>query len=148
MRKGLKLKDLNPSITRGKFSKRELISKSIPFIHTNNISESGSLILMNNKDYGNFNSELFNDNSLVRQGDVLITRVGKKCVGRSVLNPLESALISDCIIRVRLESKDDRVLLINSLNSSFGRGWLKANSHGTCARSISMKDLLEFPLLE
>ena len=135
-------------MTRGKFSKKELISNSICFIHTNNITESGSLALMDDEDYGDFDSELFNDNSLALEGDILITRVGKKCVGRSVLNPLERAIISDCIIRVRLKSEDHRVLLINSLNSNFGRGWLKANSHGTCARSISMKDLLEFPLLD
>ncbi|WP_273822733.1 N-6 DNA methylase [Pseudomonas asplenii] len=80
------------------------------------------------------------------QGDILIPRVGSRCLIREARVVSGSGLITDCIYRIRVpDIFHDRVW--NTLNSDFGREWRKLISRGSCAKYITMNSLGELPIL-
>lgn len=137
--KSPKLRDLEIDITRGNKTKLELQSLGVPYFHTTNINEKIS-------PSGQIDKQL-NTLRSVRAGDILLSRVGKRCLGRvRIIKDFEEFPFSDCLYRLRCSNKRDSQLLFNSLNSSHGQEWLKAVSHGTCSKVLSKNDLLEYRL--
>src|SRR5690606_27325782 len=82
---------------------------------------------------------------IAQPGDVLLARVGRGCMGKVSMVKSGEALMSDCIYSIRVEPKY-RKLLFDSIKSIKGQNWLKASSHGVCAKVISKKDLLNMPI--
>ncbi|GAB5532259.1 MAG: hypothetical protein Roseis3KO_40360 [Roseivirga sp.] len=139
------LGELDVTITRGKHSKKKLSLMQLPFVHTSDIPDTNLFIIESNR-YQTSLSQVPDEKSLAEKGDILITRVGKRCVGRSAMLGIDRAIISDCLIKIRVNSPLERELLFQALNSENGKAWINAHIHGTCARLISMRDLYSFPL--
>jgi type I restriction-modification system DNA methylase subunit len=135
---GISLNDLGVEIYRGSKSKKELELLRSQFIHTTDLR-------------GDFASSIFENNlkceklRYAEKGDILISRVGKRCLGKILYVTDGTILISDCIYRLRIPIKH-REKVILALNSEYGRNWIKAHSHGVCAKVISKSDLLNFRL--
>lgn len=134
--KGKTLKELGVEIYRGQASKKDLITIGDKFVHTSDLKE-------------NFELRKFDQNSnsknirSAKNGDVLMSRVGKRCIGRILIVESGNIIISDCIYRIRIPDKY-KEKVIQALNSEYGRNWIKAYSHGVCAQVISKSDLLNF----
>lgn len=82
---------------------------------------------------------------LAEQGDILIARVGTRCIGRVGWVKSGEALITDCVYRIRVKPEIQE-LVFENLRSQRGQGWLKTVAHGTCAQFLSKADLLTFPI--
>ncbi|RLJ98802.1 N-6 DNA methylase [Tenacibaculum discolor] len=138
---GATLLDIKAKIFRGKFSKKELTLSKHDFIHTSNLSKSIS--------YQSFkpNKRLLKKFNCAKKGDIIIPRVGKRCLGRVMVIESGAVLISDCLYVIRVEKKYQKIL-IDSLTNEKGKKWIEANSHGVCARVISKIDLLNFRINE
>lgn len=126
-------------IKRGKQTHSELKLHGKPFIHTTDLRPSCKVIFPKSIKYKN--------DRLVfaSTGDILLARVGRGCIGKVSLVKSGRGLISDCVYRLRIP-KVYRNAVWNSLTSKTGQDWLRANSHGVCARVISKTDLLNFPI--
>lgn len=135
------LGDLKIEIKRGTYTHKDLKALDKYFIHTTQIKNKKCNQCLNN-------SILENKKYLLTQkGDILLSRVGRGCIGKVCMISRGKVPISDCVYRIRVPKKY-RQQVWNSLISDNGQSWLKANSHGVCAKVISKGDLLKLPLVE
>lgn len=132
----LSLNDLNVEIKRGQRPKHILKTMSIHYFHTSSFPDDPSAQV----DLSN--SYLQND-IIAEPGDILVARVGKRCVGRVTRVNSGNQVLSDCVYRLRapVEYRD---IIWKELISVRGQAFLKAISHGVCAQVISKIDLLDF----
>jgi type I restriction enzyme M protein len=72
-------------------------------------------------------------------------RVGKRIVGKVAIIQSGSIINSDCIYRITVPKKFQKVVL-KSFLSAEGKAWLSAYAHGVCSQVISKSDLENFPL--
>lgn len=125
------------SIKRGNFSGKECRSLGLPFYHTSGFSDKL-------KDVAYFSLEsklILNRNILTAiKGDILISRVGSRVVGKAVIVCEGEYLLSDCVFRVRLPtSVNPKAFLKHWENNCYSKVVLHAR--GTCAKYITIKDL-------
>lgn len=134
------LEELNPDIKRGSYSKKSLENMGKDYFHLdtfNHCNSNNKISFSHNKDHSK--------GIVAKKGDILLSRVGKRTIGRIAFITKGECLISDCIFRIRVEKKYQQ-LVFQSLTSSLGNEWMQAYSHGVCAKVISKSDLLKFPL--
>ncbi len=135
IKNSISLKEIGAKISRGRNSKKELQNLEIPFFHTSNFNLKNEVYFPPTK--------LQAENNFAIKNDILIARVGSRCVGKFCLVKSGERTISDCILKVSL--REEFVLLFfNALNSDYGKNWFRAYSHGVCAKVISKNDLLDF----
>jgi type I restriction enzyme M protein len=131
------LRDMGVEIKRGRSSKKVLQSAGIKFFHTSSFSFSNPIVKLENS---------YVPGELIAEpGDILISRVGKRCIGRVALVESGTQVISDCIYRLRTPAKY-REIIWNALVSQEGKKWMGAHAHVVCSRCLSKKDLLAFPI--
>jgi type I restriction enzyme M protein len=141
IRNYLTIGDVAVSLSRGNKTKKDLQNLEIPYFHTTSFNFHGTYLSLG------FSQTDFPSNlSLAIPGDILIARVGKRCIGKVAMVKHGFIPISDCIYRLRVadEYRDE---IFKSLLSSEGQSWLEANAHGVCARVISKIDLLQYPIV-
>jgi len=79
-------------------------------------------------------------------GDILIPRVGSRCLMREARVVSGAGLITDCIYRIRVPDAIQNKVW-ETLNSDFGREWRKLIARGSCAKYITMAGLSDLPIL-
>ncbi|WP_294821670.1 hypothetical protein, partial [uncultured Flavobacterium sp.] len=132
---GKSLNDIGAIIFRGKPSKKDLVLSGLDFLHTSDLQKS-------------FELKKYQSNSILQKlpyaqkGDIIIPRVGKRLEKLLVIQK-GTIIISDCVYVIRVEEKY-RQNVVNALISDEGKNWIKAHSHGVCAKVISKTDLLSF----
>ncbi|MCU0286948.1 MAG: N-6 DNA methylase [Acidobacteria bacterium] len=131
------LGDLGVEIKRGRSSKKVLQNSGIKFFHTSSFPVSSLFVKLE--------SHYIPGEVMAESGDILISRVGKRCIGRVAVVESGAQVISDCVYRLRtqLEYKET---IWKALVSPEGKQWFQANAHGVCARCLSKKNLLTFPI--
>ena len=134
------LKEIGATIKRGKFSYVDLRNGKLPYFHSVHFKDFDKKII-----FEKYLSKKHFDYS-VSKGDILMCRVGKRIVGRTAIVSKGSAIISDCIYKITVPFKFQK-LVLESLTSVEGKIWLKAYAHGVCSQVISKSDLENFPLL-
>lgn len=82
---------------------------------------------------------------LAEPGDILVARVGRNLEQKVVGVQSGSALLTDCVYRVRMPFTLAGQTL-RQLSSEFGRAWLASRSSGVGAKHLRIADLLSFPL--
>lgn len=125
------------SIFRGQLSHKDLKSSVENFIHTTEMpSEPQSKYISYNPVSGLVNAN---------KGDILIARVGSRCLGRSVYIHSGSLPVSDCIIIIRPNNRKIGSIIWEKVSSDIGVNFLKDTSLGVGAKYIthqSIKELL------
>lgn len=120
--------------------KRVFVSEnncSIPYIHTSNLTKDGLKVFSDR--YIVIDGPMFNKNSLLEKGDILVARVGNGCVGRSAIvwHEKEMGIASDCIFILRPNNLIISILLYAFFQTKFVINYLRVISAGTGALSIS-----------
>lgn len=136
---GLTLADLNPDIKRGALSHAEFRELGVPIFHTTDFKrfQNGRAILGR--------APSMADRWVVTPGDILIPRVGSRCLAHAAMVVKGKSVFTDCVYRIRVAT-EWREHLLRALRSEQGVRFRLAVSHGTCAASLSKNDLLSFPL--
>lgn len=131
-----RLGNIATSIKRGKHSKKELLKilGNDKFIHLSNIKNP----FLHIRKHILISSEAC-------KGDILVARVGKRCIGRVSIVKSGKSEYSDCIYRIRVPEQFQQVVF-NAFISKEGQKYLKAISHGVCTRSINKGDFENFPI--
>lgn len=82
---------------------------------------------------------------LAHEGDILLPRVGARCIEHVARVVRGQVVISDCVYALRVPSRwRDRVF--TGLASDEGRAWRREIAHGVCARLLTRRDVLEMPV--
>lgn len=133
------LQGIGASICRGSVTHHEARDLGLPFFHTTQFQcfPSGRAVLpASGRARGYIAAE---------GGDILMARVGSRCVGKVAIVQSGCALLTDCVYRIRVEPRF-RQKVFRAFQSEKGQHWLASVAHGTCALLISKADLLQFPV--
>jgi type I restriction enzyme M protein len=134
---GTTLRNLGVKINRGSFSHKALKSMNNDYLHTSD--------LKNNLNYGSFKSNLrlVKKYRCAEEGDLIIARVGKRCLQKALIVKKGAILFSDCLYVLKIPV-EHRNRVFKAFNSDYGKNWINAHAHGVCAKVISKSDLLDF----
>ncbi len=133
------LTELGCEIKRGIQTHAELKVQNKAFVHTTNLNTGTAVSFLKPVKYKN--KKLV----FAEVGDIILARVGRGCIGKVSMVKRGRGLLSDCVYRIRVP-KLYRHIVLDALTNKTGQAWLKANSHGVCAKVISKADLLQFPI--
>ncbi|MBF8999579.1 N-6 DNA methylase [Vibrio nitrifigilis] len=133
------LESLGAKIFRGRNTKKMLLNMEVNnYIHTSNISHLGSTLRT---------TLCANDKLVAIKGDIIIARVGTRCLGKFGMVESGEFFVSDCVFIVRCENIYYQKLILNTLSSPFGKSWIDSVSKGVGARHITTKDLYQLPII-
>lgn len=82
---------------------------------------------------------------IVHSGDILVPRVGSRCLLYVAMVEEGLATFTDCVYRIRVQPSD-RERVFEALCSTSGVAYRAAVAHGTCAAVLSKSDLLNLPI--
>jgi len=123
-------------IKRGKYSHTQLKQMQLPYIHSNSFEAFSQICLPNNNSH-------YDKQHMARKDDILICRVGRRCVGKVAYVKRGWALVSDCVYIVRMNGVPGKKIF-DILKQQDYAEWLTANAHGVCAKVISKNELQTF----
>ncbi len=78
-------------------------------------------------------------------GDILVARVGTRCLDRHAQVVKGAGLFTDCVYRLAAPERH-RSEVWKTLSSGFGIEWRLANAQGSCAKYITVEALLGMPI--
>lgn len=134
------LGSLVEEIYRGVSCAKYLKVKRIDHIHSSDVSCLHSKrIQLPSRAY---NSE---QEKVAKPGDILVARVGTRCLGKAVYIESGGSIITDSVISIRVPS-DRREEVFRRIISQDGQDWLRNYSRGACAKIITYSTMQNFPL--
>ena len=80
--------------------------------------------------------------------DIVIPRVGTNILGKVGVVKSGYFVATDCVFIIRTNNDKDRENILYTLESEFGRDWIKSISKGVGARHITLQDIANLPILE
>ncbi|MFY0678398.1 MAG: SAM-dependent DNA methyltransferase [Neptuniibacter sp.] len=132
------LQSIGTMLKRGSGSKTAIKDKALHYFHTTSFPKSSQSIRLGNQRVDHFR--------YAEAGDILIPRVGSRCLEKQVLVESGQRTITDCIYQLKVpEQYIDQVL--RTLDSDFGKAWRKHNAKGSCAKYLTNSSLLHMPLV-
>lgn len=133
------LGDLGAEIMRGAFTHQECRDKSLPYFHTTDFKRflHGRVSYPSSKDFA--------DRWVARRGDLLIPRVGARCLHYAARVTSGHPVLTDCVYRIRVAAHW-RQSVWNALTSEEGVAWRLQAAHGVCARVLGKQTLLNMPI--
>lgn len=131
------LADVGTHIVRGSLSRNEFEKQGVGAFHTTDFVRKGEQIEL---------SEAANGYRCATKGDILIPRVGSRCLTRHAMVVHGEGPYTDCVFRLR-SSSNVQERIWKTISSSFGCEWREAHASGNCARHLTQATLLSMPLL-
>ena len=132
------LASIGASITRGSRSQRDFERLGLCAFHTTDFPGANEEIVLQGSAHKTFHS--------ARQGDILIPRVGSRCLVRQARVSGGTGLFTDCIYRLSVDQRN-HARVWKTLSSSFGAEWRIVNASGSCAKHLPIQTLWNMPLL-
>lgn len=131
------LASIGASIVRGSRSHNDFEELGLNAFHTTDFKGfSGELAL----------NDFHADFKTARPGDILIPRVGTRCLQNQAKIVKGEGLFTDCVYRLCVK-QEAREKVWKTLSSSFGSEWRLANASGNCAKHLTVQTLLGMPLI-
>ncbi|MER2473511.1 Eco57I restriction-modification methylase domain-containing protein [Photorhabdus laumondii] len=125
-------------ILRGNISGKECKRISEAYIHTTTMSNDLCYVYLPEIEInGNVKKAI--------AGDIIISRVGTRVLGKTNIVAVGEAVISDCVFCVRFFNSNDRITFLNFWKEN-RKSWLIKNATGTCAMHITKEKM--FKLIE
>lgn len=130
------LGSLGCGVRRGSRSQAQYRDLGLPAFHTSSFRTPRTGVTLNGARPG------FN---VARAGDILVARVGSRCLDRHARVVKGSGLFTDCVYQLSVPRKHQKVVW-ETLSSSFGVEWRLANARGSCAKYLTVDALLGMPM--
>lgn len=125
-------------INRGSRSHQEFKKVGLTAFHTSDFPKDHGQVVLLGSEHSAYH--------VAKPGDILIPRVGSRCLTRQVRVYRGSGLFTDCVYRLSVHART-RSRVWNTLNSSFGEEWRLAHADGSCAKHLPVGTLLRMPLV-
>lgn len=133
------LRDLGAEIARGSLSHKECVTNKLPYFHTTDFKRfpNGLAVYPANASSP--------ERWVAQQGDILVPRVGARCLHYAAKVDSGNPVLTDCVYRIRVEPSC-REAVWKALSSVEGIHWRQHAAHGVCARVLGKELLLDFPV--
>lgn len=128
---------LGASISRGSRSQSQFRSLGLKAFHTTDFPIDGEDVLLHGA-YPGYRT--------ATAGDILIPRVGSRCLDRQTRVRDGQGLITDCVYLLRV-SDQNRDIVWKTLTSNFGIEWRLASAAGSCAKYLTKGALTNMPII-
>lgn len=129
--------NLSISIKRGSFMYKELRKTNYKYLHSNSYTD-GECLRFDNFDYSHLNNKV-----IAVAGDIVMCRVGKRCVGKIGYIESGQVVLSDCLYKITVPKTNSKRLFKLLCSKKFKR-WIQISSHGVCSKVISKSELLDY----
>jgi type I restriction enzyme M protein len=136
------LAGLGGVIARGKHSSRILSHSGVSHFHTTSFQKYPNYEVSFEQRGRPGHSNL---DEPAREGDILIPRVGTRCLGRAAIVVRGNQYISDSVFRISVPASKRRNIW-EFISSEAGATWQRRLARGACAKFISQRDLLSADL--
>jgi hypothetical protein len=124
-------------IYRGNLSRNTLLQQQVPHFHTTSFPVSENEVTLD--------SDVQDGLPFAREGDILLARVGSRCLDRQVIVKSGKRAITDCVYRLQLPEETVHTAMA-SLTSTHGKLWRQMNAKGACAKYLTKESILSMPL--
>ncbi|GAB3023525.1 N-6 DNA methylase [Bowmanella dokdonensis] len=124
------------SILRGSLSHTFLRKHVAEYLHTTDLPSKPSSLNLTNSPISNANNAI--------KGDILLARVGRRCLGKVAIVESGSIPVSDCVIIVRAKSDEERNQIWRILSAPKSRMTLYNRSLGVGAKYITHSIVKEY----
>lgn len=124
----------NMSISRGRYTYHDLRTMGKPYVHSRGFMHGEKLMV------NNYDNQMNANKSIAHEGDILMVRVGSRCLGRVQHLQKGHIYISDCIYKISVPKKFQN-RLFEFLCCAEIQEHLQTLAHGVCAKVISKGDL-------
>jgi hypothetical protein len=131
------LGSVGASIVRGSRSQKDFERLGLSAFHTTDFPDSADGVVLRGARSGYH---------LAKSGDILIPRVGSRCLAKQARVREGEGLFTDCIYRLTVKQRS-LARVWKTLASSFGAEWRLANAGGSCAKHITVQTLLAMPVI-
>lgn len=131
------LVSLGASVVRGSRSHGHFRDAGVAHLHTSDFAEGASRLRL-----GSCRSEGV---QLAERGDILVPRVGSRCLLREAMVVSGTRPITEAVYRIRIDARQ-QARIFNALTSESGRLWRHAHARGSCAKHLTVTDLLRLPV--
>ena len=132
----LKVEANDFNILRGNKSRVTLKENKIRHIHSTDFSKDPLMLTLANN--------IHEDIKMCKTGDILLARVGSRCVGRIIYVSKGSLPISDCVIVIRAKNKKTSTRIWKKLCSSHFQEFLNSSLLGVGPKYITHDIIKEF----
>lgn len=132
------LASLGVEIVRGSQTNIAFRRASVDAVHTSHLAAEGIALAL-----GAATGRA--GHRLAEAGDILVSRVGSRCLSRGARVMVGACAFTDSVYRLRAApAVQDRVW--DTINSDFGRQWRTAHAVGSCAKHLPLEVLREMPI--
>jgi tRNA1(Val) A37 N6-methylase TrmN6 len=133
------LRELGAQIFRGQLSGADALRLGVKIFHSSDMIDDPKEISLKHHDV------MLGNRHAIKQGDILIARVGSRCIGRMVFVKAGAAVVSDSVFVIRVSKKYQQYVW-NSLKSTKSRDQIFALARGVCAKYITKDQILDLLL--
>lgn len=134
---GLTMKDMEVSIVRGSRTRAQFSQLGVAHFHTSDFPRTGMEV--------SFKTAPSPDFQQASVGDILLPRVGTRCLEHKAVVVSGQAPYSEAVFRVRAPAKHhERV--VRWITSSECSAWRRAAARGACAKHLTVSALLSMPV--
>lgn len=127
-------------VLRGNFSKTKKTQLHDEIIHSSSFYNDYS-------QFENDNNSAENGSAIKAvKGDVVVPRVGTRCLGKVGIIRNGSFIITDCVFVIKSSEYECGEMIAKALKSKFGVDWIKSISKGIGAQYITLNDIKKLPL--
>ena len=116
---------------------KELRRTNYKYLHSNSYTD-GECLRFDNFDYSHLNNKV-----IAVAGDIVMCRVGKRCVGKIGYIESGQVVLSDCLYKITVPKTNSKRLFKLLCSKKFKR-WIQISSHGVCSKVISKSELLDY----
>jgi len=132
------LASLGVEIVRGSQTNAAFRRASVDAVHTSHLAADGTTLTLGSATSGAAHR-------LAEEGDILVSRVGSRCLARGARVTSGAGAFTDSVYRLRAApAVQERVWA--TLNSEFGRQWRTAHAVGSCAKHLPLEVLRQMPI--
>lgn len=132
-----RLSDIDAVIIRGSRSHVQLSAAGMQHLHTSDFDIESTRFRLPKLSCG--------DLRMAEAGDIVIPRVGSRCLLRQGIVDSGSMPYSESVYRLRVPRRWRRAVF-ETLSGEVGIRWRQLNAHGACAKHLTITDLLAMPL--
>jgi hypothetical protein len=135
---GVTMRDLGVSIIRGSRTRSQFSQLGIAHFHTSDFPKSGMEISLE--------SESVPDYQQATVGDILLPRVGTRCLEHKAVVVSGQSPYSESVFRIRTPAQHQG-RVVRWITSDECTSWRRAAARGACAKHLTVSALLGMPVL-
>ncbi|WP_228894293.1 hypothetical protein [Pseudoduganella aquatica] len=131
------LGELGAQIVRGSRSHLQFVELNIPHFHTSDFPREGGRVRFDNAGISDF--------QLACTGDILVPRVGTRCLDRHALVTDGQRPYTEAVYRLRLPTAQAKRVSA-WIGSDAGTEWRRSAAKGACAKHLTVSALMQMPV--